>query len=71
MAWLASPGAANVSGNVFIVWGKQITVMEPPKHALDLDNEDPWSIESVGAQLGAFFEGKEAVKDSFIPPAVF
>ena len=71
VSWLASPGASNVSGNVFIVWGTQITVMEPPTHGLDLDNGAKWDIESIGAKLGKFFEGKEAVKDSFIPPSVF
>jgi 3-oxoacyl-[acyl-carrier protein] reductase len=71
VAWLASPAAANVSGNVFIVWGKQITVMEPPKQGFQADNEDAWTVESVGAKLGSFFEGKEPVKDSFIMPSVF
>ena len=71
VAWLASPAAANVSGNVFIVWGKQITVMEPPKHGFNAESEEAWTLESVGAQLGGFFEGKEPVKDSFIPPSVF
>ncbi len=71
VAWLASPAAQNVSGNVFIVWGKQITVMEPPKHGFTADNDDAWTLEDVGAQMGKFFEGKEPVKDSFIPPSVF
>jgi 3-oxoacyl-[acyl-carrier protein] reductase len=71
VGWLASPAAANVSGNVFIVWGKQISVMEYPKRAGDFENEGAWDHESVGATLGNFFEGKEAVKDSFIVPPIF
>ena len=71
VGWLASPAAAKVSGNVFIVWGKQISVMEYPKRAADFDSADKWSHESVGATLGSFFEGKEPVKDSFIVPPIF
>ncbi len=71
VAWLASPAASNVSGNVFIVWGKQIAVMEYPKHAADFESDAAWTVESVGRELGRFFEGKEPVKDSFIVPSVF
>jgi 3-oxoacyl-[acyl-carrier protein] reductase len=71
VGWLASPAAGHVSGNVFIVWGKQISVMEYPKRAGDFENEEAWSHESVAAQLGGFFEGREPVKDSFIVPPIF
>ncbi len=71
VGWLASPAAAKVSGNVFIVWGKQIAIMEYPRHAGDFDSPDAWNHESVGAALGGFFESKEPVKDSFIVPSVF
>ena len=71
VGWLASPAAAKVSGNVFIVWGKQISVMEYPKRAADFDSPEKWNHESVGATLGRFFEDKEPVKDSFIVPPIF
>ena len=74
VAWLASPSAQNVSGNVFIVWGKDITVMEPPKHGVTshaADEEAGWTFEDVKAQMTKVFEGKEPVKDSFIPAPVF
>ncbi len=71
VGWLASPSAANVSGNVFIVWGKQISVMDYPKRASEFDSPDAWNHESVGAALGGFFEDREPVKNSFIVPAVF
>jgi 3-oxoacyl-[acyl-carrier protein] reductase len=71
VGWLASPSAANVSGNVFIVWGKQIAIMEYPKHAGDFESDAAWTHESVGKALGGFFEGREPVKDSFIVPPLF
>lgn len=71
VGWLASPAAGHVSGNVFIVWGRQIAVMEYPKRAADFENDDAWTHESVDEKLGGFFEGKEPVKDSFIVPPIF
>ena len=37
VGYLASPAAANISGNVFIVFGKQIAVMEYPKRAANFE----------------------------------
>lgn len=71
VGYLASPAAANISGNVFIVWGKQISVMEYPKRAADFENEEAWSFDAVAKSVGGFFEGKEPIKDSFIVPPIF
>ena len=54
VAWLASPSAQNVSGNVFIVWGKDITVMEPPRHGV--------SAHAADEEAGWTFDEKKAAK---------
>ena len=66
VGYLASPGSANISGNVFIVWGKSITVIGRPTISDGVQTEEAWSHQSVGEALGKFFEGKEPIKDSFI-----
>jgi 3-oxoacyl-[acyl-carrier protein] reductase len=66
VGYLASPKAANISGNVFIVWGKAITVVGRPTISDTLQSEEAWSYDSVDGALGKFFEGKEPIKDSFI-----
>jgi 3-oxoacyl-[acyl-carrier protein] reductase len=68
VGYLASPGSANISGNLFIVWGKAITVIGRPSTSDVVQTEKAWSNESVGEALGKFFEGKEPIKDSFIVP---
>jgi 3-oxoacyl-[acyl-carrier protein] reductase len=70
VSYLASPQSANISGNLFIVWGKAITVVGRPTVSDVLQTEDVWSVDSVGDALGKFFEGKEPIKDSFIVPAM-
>jgi 3-oxoacyl-[acyl-carrier protein] reductase len=66
VGYLAGPDAANISGNVFVVWGKSITVVGRPTISDTLQSEEAWSYDSVGGALGKFFEGKEPIKDSFI-----
>jgi len=68
VGYLASPKAANISGNVFVVWGKAITVVGRPSTSDVVQTEEAWSYDSVDGALGKFFEGKEPVKDSFIVP---
>ena len=71
VCWLASPAAANVSGNVFIVWGKEITVLGPPTKVATYHASEAWSVAEVGKQVGGHFEGKHPIKDSFIMPNNF
>jgi 3-oxoacyl-[acyl-carrier protein] reductase len=66
VGFLASPGAAKISGNVFIVWGKQIAVLQAPERAAEFDVEDVWNSEAVAEQVGGYFADKQPIKDSFI-----
>jgi 3-oxoacyl-[acyl-carrier protein] reductase len=70
VAWLASPAAARVSGQVFVVWGKHITVVTRPGTGTRFESAEPWTVERVGAELAPHFEKLEPVKDGFVvPPA--
>jgi len=66
--YLASPDAANISGNVFIVWGQSIAVLGYPKRDGEFSVDDAWTYEKVSAEVGGFFEGKQPIVDSFIVP---
>ncbi|MCP5055926.1 MAG: SDR family NAD(P)-dependent oxidoreductase [bacterium] len=68
IAWIASPQAAHVSGQVLQLWGKHIRVYERPQAALDHENEAPWSVDELDKVLGSFFEGKKPVEDGFALP---
>ena len=39
-AYLASPAAANITAQLFIVWGRQVVVMARPAHGEVFDNDD-------------------------------
>lgn len=69
VTFLSSPSSARSSGNVFIVWGRSIGVLEAPGRAADFVAEGPWTHESVAATLGDWLAGREPLVDSYIVPA--
>jgi 3-oxoacyl-[acyl-carrier protein] reductase len=68
VAWLASPLAAHVSGQVIQAWGKHVRVYERPRPALDHENDAEWTVEGLEKVLGPFFAGKKPVEDGFLLP---
>jgi hypothetical protein len=68
VAWLASPNAAHVSGNLIQVWGKHVRVYAAPQPVLDYENEKPWTVDELQKVLGPFFEKRKPIEDSFALP---
>jgi 3-oxoacyl-[acyl-carrier protein] reductase len=68
-AYLCTPRAARISGHLFIVWGREIKVIGRPEPKQVFHVEDAWTVDSVHARLGPFFDKLEPVKDGFsVPP---
>jgi 3-oxoacyl-[acyl-carrier protein] reductase len=70
VGWLASPLAANVSGQVFVVWGRDVTVAGRPTLDVKFQDAERWTVDSLQRQLGPHFEKLEPVKDGFTVPAM-
>jgi 3-oxoacyl-[acyl-carrier protein] reductase len=70
VGFLASPDSANISGNLFVVWGQSVTVVGAPNLDHTLVTEGNWTHESVSGALGKHFEGKEVLEESFFNKAV-
>jgi 3-oxoacyl-[acyl-carrier protein] reductase len=70
VGWLASPLAANVSGQVFVIWAKNVTVATRPKLDTHFASDARWTVASLAEQLGPHFEKLEPVKDGFTVPAI-
>jgi len=67
VGYLASPAAQNISGNVFVVAGTLLAVLESVQRVGQFESGDEgWDYESVAEKLNPFFEGKQPIKDSFI-----
>jgi NAD(P)-dependent dehydrogenase (short-subunit alcohol dehydrogenase family) len=66
VAFLASPEAARVSGQVFVVWGRQISVLAGPSVEHQFSVDDAWTPERVEAALHPFYEKREPIRDGFL-----
>ena len=69
-AYLSTPEAGNITANLFIVWGKQVQVLGRIRPEATFDNDDPWTVEGVHAQLSPYFEKKQPITDGFPVPEV-
>ena len=63
VAWLASPEAQHVSGQLFLVHARRIAVIDAPKITQEFNVDDRWTIDNVGDQLTPFFEKRRPVLD--------
>jgi 3-oxoacyl-[acyl-carrier protein] reductase len=66
VAYLASPGAARVSGQVFIVWGRDISVLSGPSVERQFKVDERWTPERVEAVLTPFYADRKPIDDGFI-----
>ena len=66
VAYLASPGAATVSGQVFVVWGRQISVLAGPTVDRQFTVEDRWTPQRVDAALSPYYEPRRPIRDGFL-----
>jgi 3-oxoacyl-[acyl-carrier protein] reductase len=66
VAYLASPAAAKVTGQVFVVWGRQITVLTGPRPDRLFETGDRWTPDNVADALTPFYDEREPFKDGFV-----
>lgn len=72
VGYLASPEAGHISGEVFVVWGGRVTIVQRPR--LDVFYDNPkggqWSIEDLHATLAGYFtaEHRPVVDGYAVPP---
>jgi NAD(P)-dependent dehydrogenase (short-subunit alcohol dehydrogenase family) len=61
VAYLASPAAENITGQVFVVYGGMVALVAAPVVEQRFDASGTlWNLEDLDKQLGGFFEGRDA-----------
>ncbi|HEY9394228.1 MAG TPA: SDR family NAD(P)-dependent oxidoreductase [Nocardioides sp.] len=58
VTYLASPAAAAITGQVFVVYGGMIAVLAPPTVAERFDNA-AWDLDSLDKQVGGWFADRD------------
>jgi len=71
VGYLASPRSQRITGYVFVVWGKQVTVVEGPKLGKVFENDGHWTVDQLDAAMSPHFEKLRPIMDGFaiIPTA--
>lgn len=60
VAYLASPAAARITGQVFVVYGGMVALLAAPVVEQRFDaREATWTPDALDAELGGFFEGRD------------
>jgi len=72
VGYLASPEAGNISGEVFVVWGRRVTVIERPRFGKYFDNgsSGKWTVEGLHTEMSKHLnENHKPVLDGYsVPP---
>ena len=63
--YLCTPEAANISGELFLIWGKAVSVWGRPAPNASFDTGDVWTVGELHENLGPHFEKREPVKDGY------
>jgi NAD(P)-dependent dehydrogenase (short-subunit alcohol dehydrogenase family) len=66
VGFLASPDAERVSGQVFIVWGNQVSLLAPLRIEEKFETEGRWDFERLTNALTPYFDKREPVTDGFV-----
>ncbi len=69
VAFLASPQAARVTGQVFIVWGNQVTHLAGPRIDDRYEAEGRWTAEGLAKTLEPVFAKREPLQGYILPMA--
>jgi NAD(P)-dependent dehydrogenase (short-subunit alcohol dehydrogenase family) len=64
VAWLASDDAADVNGQVFIVFGGKLQLVQQPAVVSEITKDDRWSVKELADAKAQLFEGRS----SDVPP---
>jgi 3-oxoacyl-[acyl-carrier protein] reductase len=65
VAYLGSPAAARISGQLFVVYGSLVDVVAQLSVEQRFETDGPWSVEKLADALGPFFGKREPVSDGF------
>jgi 3-oxoacyl-[acyl-carrier protein] reductase len=66
VAFLGSPQAERVTGQLFVVWGRQISVLAGPTVDRQFETPEQWTPDNVGEALVPFYEQREPLKDGML-----
>jgi hypothetical protein len=70
VGFLASPAAAGISGQVFVVWGDEVIRMTGWMPATSIRNGDRWTIDEIVARQADLFPGEHDTEIPLLRPTM-
>jgi NAD(P)-dependent dehydrogenase (short-subunit alcohol dehydrogenase family) len=70
VGFLASPAAAGISGQVFVVWGDEVIRMTGWMPATSIRNGDRWTIDEIVARQADLFPGEHDTEIPLLRPTL-
>ena len=67
VAFLGSPQAARVTGQVFIVWGNQVSLLRGPTVEERFETEGAWTPEGLAERMGPVYDKREPLAGFVMP----
>jgi 3-oxoacyl-[acyl-carrier protein] reductase len=67
VSFLASPEAGRITGQVFIVWGNQVTLLQGPRVEERFETEGAWTAKGLVDAIGPVYEGREPLTGFVVP----
>ncbi|MEX0875149.1 MAG: SDR family oxidoreductase [Actinomycetota bacterium] len=67
VSFLASPEAARISGQVFIVWGNQVSLLQGPRVEQRFETDGRWSAQGLAKEMTPVFDGREPLAGFVLP----
>jgi 3-oxoacyl-[acyl-carrier protein] reductase len=69
VSFLASPEASRITGQVFIVWGNEVKLLQGPRVEERFIADGRWTAEGLAKDMGAAFEKREPLTGYVVPPS--
>jgi NAD(P)-dependent dehydrogenase (short-subunit alcohol dehydrogenase family) len=60
VAYLCSPEAAHITGQIFVVFGGEMVLIEPYQPAAKIEKPGRWTVDELVAEVGSLFAGRSS-----------
>ncbi len=60
VAYLCSPEAAHITGQIFVVFGGEIELIEPYQPAAKIEKRGRWTVDELVSEMGSLFAGRSS-----------
>ena len=69
VAFLASPAAERITGQVFIIWGNEVKLLQGPRVEQSFITDGRWTPDGLAKDMAEAYEKREPGAGYVVPPS--